>query len=225
MMRRLMCLLCLLLAYPVMAAADSVTVTFTPMPEAEASRFLQNALPVLWTEDYADRPIQCFDVREDGVVALGFNRKDGKYAVVLDRDGAFQYGLAFRATGSFLLRWMEDGLGVIWIRSEAMGVFDETGKCVGLYGYEPDRAFSRYSDALRRPSRTVGGYTYTLHQAHPLALNYGRLVRVDAQGNEMILHDASVSSALSAVGVLIVMAFVTICIIVSLRRWGKATRI
>lgn len=221
MMRRVMLMLCLLLVWPLMAAADSATVTFTPMPEAEAIRFLKNAMPALWTEDYVAKPIQCFDVRADGMIALGFNRREGKYAVVLDRDGVFQYGIAFRATGSFLLRWTDEGLGVIWIRSGVMGIFDDAGKCVGLYEYEPDSTFSRYANMLSQPARRAGKDSFILRNDHPLgalALNWGQLVRTDSLGNEVVLHDASAAAALSTVGVIMVTAFVAGCVIISLRR-------
>jgi len=155
------------------------------------------------------------------MIALGFNRREGKYAVVLDRDGVLQYGIAFRATGSFLLRWTDEGLGVIWIRSDVMGIFDDAGKCVGLYEYEPDSTFSRYANMLSQPARRAGKDSFILRNDHPLgalALNWGQLVRTDSLGNEVVLHDASTASALSTVGVITVAAFVAGCVIISLRR-------
>lgn len=204
------------------ACARAEEISFEPMDELESRRFLENAALVLYAEDYASWPVVCFDVRGDGMIALGFDRPEGgKYAAVLDADGAYQYGYAFRCSGSFLLDWEEDGLGVIWIRSDVRGVFDSAGRCLRLQRYEPDRAFSRYASALRRTERTTDTGTYALCNDHPMAAlsaNYGKLVHTDAGGTENVLHDADGASLLDGVSILAAIVFVAVCVVLSARQ-------
>lgn len=219
MMRAL--LTCLLLI-GCAACAWAEDVSFEPMDEIERRRFLENAALVPYAEDYASWPVVCFDVRGDGMIALGFDRPGGgKYAAVLDADGAYQYGYAFRSSGSFLLDWEADGLGVIWIRSDVRGVFDSAGRCVRLQRFEPDRAFSRYASALRRTERTTDTGTYALCNDHLLsafAVNYGKLVHTDAGGTEHVLHDAEGASLLGGTGILAAIVFVAVCVAFSARQ-------
>lgn len=219
MMRTLLICL-LLLGCAACAWADEAV--FEPMSGEECQRFLENSALVLREADYADWPAVCFDVRNDGMIALGFDKPGGgKYAAVLDADGTYQYGYSFRSSGSFLLDWEADGLGVIWIRSDVRGVFDSAGQCLRLESFEFDRAFSRYASALRRTERTTDTGTYALRNDHPLAAlssNYGKLVYTDAQGTEHVLHDAEGASVLSGVNILAVIVFVAVCVAFSARQ-------
>lgn len=226
-MKKYLLALLLLVLLPTAVLAES-NLTILDMPEASQQSFLKNVGLVVWKDDYADRPIKCFDVREDGMIALGFERPEhGKYAAVLDSDGVFQYGYVFDCSGNFLLDWTDEGLGIIWIRSNVIAVFDEAGECLSIQEFKTDSAFSQYVSALHQTSRRVGDMTYTLRNDHMLsglAINYGRLVRTDAQGNEVILHDASDASMRGTVGMVGVILFVLVCGIVSLRK-RQAARI
>lgn len=224
-MRKLLSIL-LLLLLPAAAWGESSPNLEVTTAEAK-ERFLQNASLVVWKEKYADRPILCFDVRDDGMIALGFNRpRGGKYAAILDPDGTFRYGYAFQCTGSFLLDWTDEGLGIIWVRSNMMGVFDESGRCLSLGEYENDRAFRQHANHLSSTSRQVGDVTYTLRNDHVLsglATAYAQLIRTDALGERQILHDASGASLMGAVWIAATMIFVAVCVVVSARKRQAAT--
>ena len=219
MMKRMMFLPVLLfLLLPVMALAEA-SLPLTDLPHEKQRNFLQNASLVATQADYANLGIACFDVRSDGMVALGFNLPSGgRYAAVLDADGVFQYGYIFRCTGSFLLDWAEDGLGIIWVRSNTRAVFDEAGSCLSIAAFNIDHAANRYINALFAPVRRTAEAVYELEIDWPLALVHARLVRTDAQGNAVILHDASVSSMLSAMLVYALIVFIVVCFIVTHKR-------
>ena len=159
-MRKLILLL-LLALLPVVALAEYADLSFWETPEAERQSKLARWGFVIWTEDYSDWAIECFDVREDGMIALGFNRSpEMKYVAVLDADGVFQYGGTFKCTGAFLVDWIGDHLGICQIRGSSLGVFDENGKCIDMQDVRTNTALSRYQNALRKPTRQVNGVTY-----------------------------------------------------------------
>ncbi len=208
-MRRV--LLFLLLLLPVTVLGES-SLTAQPMPADAQARFLRSVSLVVWQEDVTGRAVECFDVREDGKVALGFSRpRGGKYAAVLDADGTFLYGYVFQCTGSFRLDWTDEGLGIIWIRSNALAVFDESGACLSAHEIDSDTASSRYLRALDQHTRTAGGSVYTLGSD-------GCLIRRDPQGAEIVLHDGSRGTLAMWTGFGCAVAFVSLCMAVSLRK-------
>lgn len=220
-MRRLLLILMLFL---LSAAAAGVAegLEFYDITDEDRLRVLERLSLVAVEEEYADLAIECFDVRGDGMIALWFERpRGGKYVAVLKPDGAFAYGFAFQGTGSFLLDWMEDGLGIIRVRGAQRIVVDEAGSCIRLESMKTNTALSRYENALREPVRRHGDTAWLLRNDHPLsflAVHYGRLVRIDAQGNESILHDASFMAAGGSLMVAVVILFVVACVIVDLRK-------
>lgn len=203
--------LVLLLLLPLTALSES-SLTLQPMSADAQARFLRNVALVAWQEDVTGRAVECFDVRADGTVALGFRRpRGGKYAAVLDADGAFLYGYAFQCTGSFRLAWTDEGLGVIWVRSGVLAVFDESGACLSAHEIDLNTASSRYLRTLEQHTRTAQGSVYTLGSD-------GRLVRRDAQGVEIVLHDGSQGTLLMWAGFGCAAAFAAVCIAVTLRK-------
>ena len=203
--------LVLLLLLPLTASAESF-LPLQPMSADAQARFLRNVALVAWQEDVTGRAVECFDVREDGMVALGFSRpRGGKYAAVIDADGALLYGYAFQCTGSFRLDWTDEGLGIIWVRSGVLAVFDESGACLSAQEIDPNTASSRYLRQLEQRTRTAVGSVYTLGSD-------GRLVRRDAQGAEIVLHDGSRGTLTMWAGIGFVVVFVGLCLAVSLRK-------
>lgn len=203
--------LVLLLLLPLTAQGE-FSLTLQPMPADAQTRFLRNVSLVVWQEDVTGWAIECFDVREDGTVALGFSRpRGGKYVAVLDADGAFLYGYVFQCTGSFRLDWTDEGLGIIWVRSNVLAVFDESGACLSAHEIDADTASSRYLRALDQHMRTAGGSVYTLGSD-------GRLIRRDPQGAEIVLHDGTTGTLTMWAGFGCAAAFVGVCLAVSLRK-------
>lgn len=215
-MKKLLVLLLVLLT-PLTALAEEIALTLLDMPEENQQRFLKNVALVAWEEEDADRPIVCFDVRADGMTALGFNRpRGGKYVAVINQEGEFQYGYVFQCTGSFLVEWTEDGLGIIWIRSDVFAVFDEQGQPVRICEIKTDSASNRHMNQLRETSRSMEAYDFTLQA--------GRLIRTDSQGQTVILHDAFRAFVLQWVEIAAVILLVTICIVVRMRKRASEPR-
>lgn len=216
----------LLLLLPFAALAEDGDLTFYEKTEEEKQSSLAWLGFAIWTEDYSDWVIECFDVREDGMIALGFDRSpEKKYVAVLDADGAFQYGCTFKSTGSFLVDWVGENLGIYLVRGSLLGVFDEAGACISLRNVKTNIASSRYENALRQPTRQVNGATYELRNDHALSwlsTDYGKLVRIDAQSNETVLHEASGAALAGAATVCIIVILIGVCMFVQLQKNDKA---
>lgn len=215
-------LILLVLIMPVAVYADTSNLTFYEKTEEEKQRSLARLGFTIGPEDYSDWSVECFDVREDGMIALGFNRsQNSKYVAVLDEVGAFQYGCTFKCSGALLVDWVEDDLGILLVRGSLLGVFDETGRCISLRNIRTSTALSRYQNDLRRPTRHVDGVTYMLSNDHVLSwlsTDYGQLVRIDTQGNKTVLHEASGAALEGAAWVCIIVLLIGVCMFVQLQK-------
>lgn len=223
-MKKVLCLLLVLL--PIAAYADIADLTFYEITEEQQRSSLARIGFVIWTMDYSDWAIECFDVREDGMIALGFDRSpEMKYVAVLDADGVFQFGCTFKCNGAFLVDWVGGNLGICQVRGSVLGVFDENGACVSLRSVKTNTAFSRYMNALRQPVRKVGDKTYILRNDHILSFlskDYGQLVCIDVQGNETVLHEASGAALAGAATVCLIVILIGVCMFVQLQKNDKA---
>ena len=215
----------LVMLMPVAVFADTSELTFYEKTEESKQSSLARLGFTIWPEDYSDWAIECFDVREDGKIALGFNcAQNRKYVAVLDNDGEFQYGGSFRCSGAFLLDWVEEDLGVLIVRGGLMGVFDETGCCISLRDIRTNTAFSRYQNQLRQPTRIVDGVTYMLRNDHVLSwlsTDYSQLVRIDMTGNETVRHEASGAALAGAACACIIVILIGVCLFVQLQKNDK----
>ena len=218
-------LMILLMLLPMLAYADASDLTFYDKTDEAKQNSLVRSF-VIWTEDYSDWAIECFDVREDGMIALGFNRsQNSKYVAVLDAEGTYQYGCTFQCSGAFLVDWVGEELGVYIVRGGLLGVFDENGACISLRDVKTNTVASRYQNALRQPIRQIGDVRYELRNDHILSFlstDYGQLVRIDAQGNETVLHEASGAALAGAACVCGIVIFIGVCMFVALQKNDKA---
>ena len=175
--------------------ADS-TVFGTLTAYEDQAGFLARTSFVRYDKEYAGLPVECFDAAADGRIALGFKTRDGlRYAAVLDAEGRFQYGFSFACTGAFQLDWREEGLGVYWVRSGVLGVFDGTGSCLAMYEADTGRESSRHITALGKAARLLpDGSVLRLRNPEGLlsrfCSGYQQLVRIAPDGTEHILYDA-----------------------------------
>ena len=179
-------------------------------PAAEA--FLSRVGLRSWTDDGKARLIQCFDVSGKGEIALGFSGavEDTKYIGVYDSAGDFLYGYTFRCTGSYQVEWVGEGeLAIWWIRGSLRATFDRDGTCREYLPYEMDKAWNRRLNDLHRAERVIGDERFCLDKGDgflsQLAMGYGRLIRVAADGSEHVIYSAAVDTRLSG---LLVVAFI-----------------
>ncbi len=71
------------------------------MESGDQQVFLSNVKLSLITEEPEKQVITCFDVNDDGLVAVGSKDLTKKIVLVYDSAGTFQYGYTFDCSGSF----------------------------------------------------------------------------------------------------------------------------
>ena len=83
-----------------------------PLPKDKINTFLNNVNISVLTEEPPKRAIECFDVNENGIIAIGSSNFKEKSICVYTNDGIFQYGYSFKCEGSFGIEMDEDILNI-----------------------------------------------------------------------------------------------------------------
>lgn len=87
------------------AFAMNTGFTTDDMELDEQQAFLSNINLSLVTEEPEKNAIDCFDVNDDGLIAIGSQNSTSKIISVYTSDGAFKYGYKFDCDGSFGVEW------------------------------------------------------------------------------------------------------------------------
>lgn len=121
--------------------------------------------------------IKCFDVNENGMVAVLHPIFFGRSRVcIFSSDGTFQRAFSFRNEGAAALRWQGDNLQVFCLRGVAF-TFDMDANILEACQIVKEDAWSDFYDGLLSEEKTVGDVTYKLDRESKI--QYIRSVSAD----------------------------------------------
>ena len=192
---------------------------------SSAETFLSRVGLGSWIDDGKSRGIQCFDVNEQGEIAIGFSgissRK--KYISIYDTEGNFLYGYSFQCSGSYLIEWDDkEQLAIYWLRSSVRATFDRNGKCIEYFPYTIDKVMNKKLNNLGGASRTIGDERFYIDKGDgfisQFALGYSRVIHVTSEGIENTVYSATTSSTLSGLFVILTICFIAFAVIYSYKK-------
>lgn len=168
------------------------------LTEDEINKGLSNVNIVLLKEEPSKKNIDCFDVRNDGTVAILQERSSNRRVIcICGNKSEFLYGYEFTTNGSAVIEWNGDLLFIYLIRSEIIISVDSNGNVVDVSEYELTSEQNSQINYLTSSQREVNGTTYILQNdgiAKFLGTSYSKLVVKDGNGAETIFYESDVSS-------------------------------
>ena len=133
--------------------------------------------------------IQCFDVSENGTIALAV---EGDFIYVYDQLGIFQYGCSFRSDGEFGIEFQDEMLAIYFLRGNFIIILDADGKCTDIQKViEPDQHLVRVLKILNRTSKEIYGKKYLLERDIDVGEAYSRFV-IEEGDKRIVLYDVTV---------------------------------
>lgn len=203
----------------VLAAGTGLVMEELPQEKQEHSMKVTD-LSLLLTEPQRTS-IDCFDVREDHTLAVGYSVvfPDLCHAVicVYSPDGVFQYGYEFFTSGAYKVEWAEDNLLIYFVRSNHAYEVTPKGEIVSvttIASTEENREYWRKSVESRK--RTIGDTVYRLKNdmgpvLNFLASSYSQVVRIDSDGETVYLIDNSSQQLVKyIISITLILLFITI---------------
>lgn len=194
--------------------ATGVAPSFEEVDGHVAESFVASLNIQFLEEEPVEKGIVCFDVRKDGVIAIGFDTVRGDMISIYTKDGIYDRGYIFQNNGSFDILWEETDLHIYCTRAEKVVSLKEDGTVGGVRAYGSDRDYDDFRrNVLHVTERTVGDTIYRLrNRMGPLnliATSYSQLVAITPDGTERILYDANGALLLGmAVKTILILALV-----------------
>lgn len=208
-------------------AMESPGFSTEEMSQEEIELFLSNINISMFALEPTKEPIKCFDVNENGMIAIGTENSNNKKVCIYSVDGIFQYGFRFKTDGSFGVELENDIVKIYFVRSDVSVLVNSAGEIEGLSKISNTSENNSYwNKAVRKTSKTIGEYEYILKNdigfLGVFASTYSQLYRVDTRGEEILIYDVnsyqSVHMMIAFVGIII---FVSIVILTIIRQFKK----
>ena len=187
--------------------------------------FIKNVNISMLTEEPHRNAIECFDVNENGEIAIGCGEYERKTVCIYTSDGDFKYGYSFECSGSFGIELNGDILNIYLVRSDAAISVDSTGEVKSVLEILDTTENRRYWNYfVRSTKRTIGDKEYTIKNDVGflniliLESSYSQLVITDKNGEETIIYDVNSAQLLRmTVELIATLAFVGFVVISVIR--------
>lgn len=181
-----------------------------PLTDEEQASFIEN-MPIkkIDSMDWTN-PIQSFDVNEEEMILLLFNRSSEYAVCIYNSDFEFQYGFSFDANGTVACEWSGNDIMVYFVRGSIYAKLDKNGQWIEIneipYSYENDKLIN--SNLYGKKEITVNDTTYKIQNDMGILnyvqvqYNFSKLIKIDAYNNETVLYDISTEQAIRTIMVL-----------------------
>ena len=202
-------------------------ISMQTMKTEDQKTFIFNIQLVKEEKEPAKNSIVCFDVNEDGLIAIGTSDSSRKSVSVYNLSGDYKYGYNFNCDQSFGIEWDGNNLIIYFVRSNVAALVDENGTILELQEIENTTNNNSYwNRSVFSTQRTVGDYKYIIKNDMGLfnifASSYSQLITVDDQGNKTILYNVNNAQMTKAIIIFIaVIMFVAIVVSVIIFRFLK----
>lgn len=191
--------------------------------EDEKAIFIKNVNLSLVYSEPERREIQCFDINERGMIAIGQDHSEKKQVCVYTSQGDFLYGYTFNCHQSFVIEWDEDDINILFDRSGALLSVDPEGQINDVKEVPSTVNNSIYRDSLQSTSRMISGITYRIRNKNKIltlfAVSYSQIVVIDDKGWEQVIYDVSPiqlkkMEIVICVGIFVLIALLTVLFII-----------
>lgn len=180
----------------IQASAINTGFSTEALSEKDRSTFLSNTDLRAVKEAPAQQGIQCFDVSENGMIAIGQKDRDGATLCVYSPDGAFQYGYSFHCKQSFGVEWDGERINICFVRSDVIMAVNREGEVLDIARIQNTIDNNTYWNHMLGSTERVSGDTkYSIRNdmgiLNVLAPSYSQLIATKATGEETILYDVN----------------------------------
>ena len=153
-----------------------------------------NILPI--HKEPTKSTIQCFDVNNNHLIAIGQNASERKTICVYSNEGIFQYGYAFSCNGDFGIEWDEENLNIYFVRSDVIVSVAPNGEILDILAVQNTIDNNSYVNHFIHSTQRVIDDTEYVIENNPrifdwVTASYSQVIVKDDTGTETTIYDAS----------------------------------
>ncbi len=164
------------------------------------------------TEEPGKKAIECFDVNEEGLIAVGYClpiQPRGRVCVYKGEE--FLYGYEFNRYGTFAVEWSGDNIVVCMVRSDRAFELNEHGLIsVSDIVNDTPQANSHWNYILHSRTRTVDDVEYVkkndLFITTIFGVTHAKIIKQLPNGENVTVYDASSSYYTSLIVTILIFA-------------------
>ncbi len=179
---------------------------------------IQNNINIcVFEQEVSGNTIECFDVNDDGMIALGTNKSSQKFISIYNSQGVFQYGYQFDCTGSFGIEWDANNIIIYFVRSDIACSVNPIGEIQEILDIKNTSNNNSYwNNNVFSTTRTVGNVKYRMQNDFGIlnifSTSYSQLVIQDSNGQTKIIYDVNAQQLYKLVfEIVCILLFVPIC--------------
>lgn len=136
--------------------------------------------------------ITCFDIREDGTIAVGMSSGNDAKVYLFDSEGVYMWGYSFTPAQAYGVMFHRNSLIVYLCRYDMIVRFALDGTIADIQKVTNyNQLHNELAAVLEQTSKEVNGVQYMLERDIPIGSAYSRLVIVDATGARTLFYDAT----------------------------------
>ena len=201
-MKRIRCILTSIFLLLLMAfgqiPANALNTGFSTesLEQDDINTLLKNTNISVLTEEPSKKPIDCFDVDEDGLVAIGCSNHEKKTICVYTNDGTFLYGYTFKSNGDFGIEIRKSLLNIYLVRSDVSITLNPKGEVESILKIQNTSENNAYwNNYVFLSKRKIGDTEYALENdmgfLNFFASSYSQIVITNEKGERSIIYDVN----------------------------------
>ena len=179
---------------------------------------IQNNIDIsVFEQEVLGNTIECFDVNDDGMIALGTNKSSQKFVSVYNSQGVFQYGYQFNCSGSFGVEWDANNIVIYFVRSDIACSVNPVGEIEEILDIKNTSDNNFYwNNNVFATTRTVGNVEYKIQNdfgiLNILSTSYSQLAIQDSNGQMKTIYDVNSQQLFKLVfEIVCILLFVPVC--------------
>lgn len=191
------------------------------MPDTEIDNFLKHIKMKSTTEAVQNKSIACFDVSDDGLIAIGFGNGGQNTIDIYDENGVFLYGYQFYTQGEYTVSFQDENIAIYIVRGDGIAIFDANANLLNLQRVAfPHADHDKIKAIYNRTEKVVSGKTYYLDRDIGSGTrSYARLMVKNNNGIETAIYDETFEHTFRLIAMWIaIIGFCGFCILGLIRQ-------
>lgn len=191
--------------------------TTEALPKSNIETFIKNINISILPNEPKKKAIECFDINDNGLIAIGYSDSDNKTVCIYTSNGDFQYGYNFKCSGKFGIELDENTLNIYFVRSDIAITVNPNGEIEGILQIQDTIENNSYwNNSVFLTRRNTDNNEYILKNDMGIfnifTSSYSQLIALNANGEESIIYDVN-SAQFTHMAIIFIGIIVFICIV------------
>lgn len=182
--------------------------------------FIENVNISILENEPQRQAIECFDVDEEGTIAIGYSDSQNKTVCIYTNNGDFQYGYSFECSGKFGIEIHNRVLNIYFVRSDVAIAINSKGEIESILEIKnTSDNYNYWNNHVFSTKRKIGDNEYILKNDmgifNVFASSYSQLIITNKNGEKSIMYDVN-STQFSNMVIKFIGVLVFICLVIAI---------